>query len=303
MNKLQQMQTFLAVADAGSFVGASEELGISKTAVSRQVSELETRLGVRLIQRTTRRLALTDDGKFFLHRTRSLLDQIADTEEEISSRGNTVQGALRINAPVSFGIRHLSPLWGHFQQLHPNVRLDVTLSDNVVDLIEEGFDLAVRIGTLADSTLVSRTLTQARLVLCAAPAYLDRNGRPSHPNELSTHQTIGYSYWAGGSSWQFDCPGESVTVRISPALVSNNGETCVQAAIHGQGICLQPDFLVSDAVANGDLSELLPEFTTATRGVYAVFPNRKHIAPKVRAVLDFLAQSFSSIPPERPVNC
>ncbi len=286
------MQTFVAVHDAGSFVGAADAMGISKAAVSRHVSELENHLGVRLIHRTTRRLSLTDEGQIFLRRCRELLDALQEAEAELSARGQAVQGVLRVNAPVSFGIRRLAECWGRFQQQHPQVRLEITLADRLVDLLEEGYDMAIRIGTLRDSSLVSRKLAETRVVLCASPEYLQRQGSPQHPAELAAHQTIGYSYWAGGGEWLFNGPEGEVSVRVRPRLVSNNGETCVAAALAHQGVILQPDFLVGAELQAGSLIELMPAYASKRFGIHAVYPSRKHVSPKVRAMLDFLTEEL-----------
>lgn len=292
MNTLLQMQAFVAVADAGSFVGAAEDLGLSKAAISRHVSELESRLGVRLLHRTTRRLSLTEEGQLFLRRSRELLADLAAAEGELSARGSAIQGTLRVNAPVSFGIRHLAPLWPAFQQQHPQLLLDITLADRVVDLLEEGVDLAIRIGRLADSSLISRRLAESRVRLCASPDYLRRHGHPQHPRELAQHLTIGYSYWSGGSEWRFEGPEGEVAVRTQAILRSNNGETCVAAALAGQGIALQPDFLLDEALGEGRLVELMPEYRAPAIGIHAVYPNRKHLPPKVRALVSYLAEAL-----------
>lgn len=293
MNKFLQMQSFTAVAEAGSFVGAAEALGLSKAAVSRHVSELEDRLGVRLLQRTTRRQSLTEEGQIFLSRSQELLSNLAEAEDELSSHGNSAQGLLRVNAPVSFGIRKLAPLWGAFQQNFPKTRLEISLADRQVDLVEEGYDVAVRIGKLADSTLISRRLAEVRIILCASPTYLASTGHPAHPDELARHRTIGYSYWTHGNLWSFTGPSGTQTVRVNPSLMSNNGETCTAAAIEHQGITMQPDFLIAEELQAGRLVELLPDYRIGTAGVHAIYPSRKHVTPKVRALVRFLATALN----------
>ncbi|MFV8817725.1 LysR family transcriptional regulator [Haliea sp. E17] len=290
MNPFLEMQTFIAVVDAGSFVGAADHLDLSKAAVSRHVNELETRLGVRLLHRTTRRLSLTAEGEVFLLRCRELLADLEEAEAEASSASDTARGLLRVNVPVSYGMRKLAPLWGEFRERHPQVDLDITLADRVADLVEEGIDLAVRIGTLSSSSLVARKLAVARLVMCASPDYLDRHGTPDHPEQLRNHAIIAYSYWSGGDEWHLQGPEGTVSVRVSPCIRSNNGDTCRAVAVSGQGIVMQPDFLVGDDVARGTLVEVLPEYSASELGVYAVYPTRRHIAPKVRALIDFLGE-------------
>ncbi|HKJ52335.1 MAG TPA: LysR family transcriptional regulator [Gammaproteobacteria bacterium] len=292
MDRFLEMQTFAAVADAGSFVKAAEVLGLSKAAVSRHIADLETRLGVRLIHRTTRRLSLTEEGEVFLARSRELIDGIEEAEAELGARGGTARGLLRINAPVSFGISHLAPLWPEFQARYPEVRLDVELSDRIVDLLEEGYDLAIRIADLPSSTLVGRRLATTRMVLCASPEYIARHGEPREPAELAGHLKIAYSYW-GGNELIFEGPEGEARARIDPHLTSNNGETCRAAALAHQGIILQPNFLIGDDLAAGRLIELMPEYHALELGIYALYPTRKHVAPKVRAMIDFLLQRFA----------
>ena len=293
MDRFLEMQTFAAVADAGSFVKAAEVLGLSKAAVSRHVADLETRLGVRLIHRTTRRLSLTEEGELFLSRSRELIAGIEEAEAELGARGGAARGLLRINAPVSFGISHLAPLWPEFQTRYPEVRLDIELADRIVDLLEEGYDLAIRIADLPSSTLIGRRLATTRMVLCASPEYIARHGEPREPGDLVGHFKIAYSYWGGGNELRLDGPGGEARVRIDPLLTSNNGETCRAAAVAHQGIILQPAFLVGDDLAAGRLVELMPEYHALELGIYALYPTRKHVAPKVRAMIDFLLQKFA----------
>jgi DNA-binding transcriptional LysR family regulator len=294
MDRFQEMQSFSAVVDAGSFTQAAESLGLPKAAISRHVAELETRLGVRLLHRTTRRLSLTEEGEVFYARAKELLAGVAEAEMEISSRSRAASGLLRINAPVTFGNLQLAPLWGVFRGLHPQVSLEITLSDRVVDLVEEGFDMAIRIATLPSSTLISKRLASTRVVLCASPSYLAQHGEPQQPSELSQHAVIAYSYWSGGDEWQFDGPQGQTSVRVRPCIRTNSGDTCRAAALAHQGIILQPDFLVGRDLAAGSLRELMPQFHSVELGIYALYPSRKHVAPKVRALIDFLAERLAT---------
>jgi DNA-binding transcriptional LysR family regulator len=295
MDRFLAMQTFCAVVDAGSFVKAADALGFSKAAVSRYVADLEARLGVRLLHRTTRQLSLTEEGAVFNARCRELLSGVEEAEAEISSRSGAARGLLRVNVPVTFGILHLAPLWETFHELHPHVQLDVTLSDRVVDVVEEGFDMAIRIASLPSSSLISKRLASTRIVLCASPQYLESHGVPSHPSELTNHEVIGYSYWSGGDSWQFDGPEGPVSVTIKPWIYTNNGDTCRAVALAHQGIMLQPTFLIGDDLSAGRLVELLPEYRSIELGIYAIYPTRKHVAPKVRALVEFLAEQLSTL--------
>jgi len=292
MDRFVEMQTFAAVADSGSFVRAADTLGLSRAAVSRHVADLEARLGTRLLHRTTRRLSLTEEGEIFLARCRELIAGVEAAEAELGARGGAARGLLRVNAPVSFGISHLAPLWPEFQALYPEVRLDIELADRIVDLFEEGYDLAIRIADLPSSTLVGRRLATTRMVLCATPEYLARHGEPREPGELAGHLKIAYSYW-GGNEMIFDGPDGEARARIDPYLTSNNGETCRAAALAHRGIILQPSFLIGEDLAAGRLVELMPEYRALELGIYALYPTRKHVAPKVRAMVDFLLHKFA----------
>lgn len=293
MDRFLEMQTFGAVVDAGSFVKAAETLGLSKAAVSRYVDALEARLGVRLLHRTTRRLSLTEEGQLFFARSKELLAGVEEAEAEITSTTAAASGHLRINAPVTFGTRHLAPLWSKFLELHPRVQLDITLSDRIVDLVEEGYDVAVRIASLGNSSLISKRLTTTRLVLCATPDYLQAHGVPATPADLAGHAIISYSYFSTRDEWHFDGPTGPVAVRTDPIVHTNSGDTCRTLALAHQGIVLQPTFLVGDDLRAGTLVELMPEFKCGELGVFVVYPSRKHVAAKVRAVVDFLATAFA----------
>ena len=293
MDRFLEMQTFNAVVDAGSFVKAADALAMSKAAVSRYVADMETRLGVRLLHRTTRRLSLTGEGQVFYARCKDLLAELDEAEAEITSRSKAASGLLRVNAPVTFGILHLAPLWGMFKALNPEVTLDITLADRVVDLVEEGYDVAIRIATLDSSTLVSRRLATTRMALCASPRYLAQQGLPQHPSELTRHAVISYSYWATKDEWRFDGPHGPVSVKTRPCIHTNSGDTCRAAALAHQGVILQPTFLVGRDLSDGTLVELMPEFRSIELGIYAVYPTRKHVSAKVRALIDFLAAHFA----------
>jgi DNA-binding transcriptional LysR family regulator len=283
MDKFQEMRVFAGVVDAGSFVGAADALGMSKAAVSRHVSDLEQRLGVRLMQRTTRKLSLTQEGEVFLARCRDILASIEESEAELSTRAASASGLLKVSVPVSFATKHLAPLWSDFLAAHPRLTLDVHLADRVVDLVDEGFDLAVRIARLPDSSLVSRKLAATRLVLCAAPSYLRRRGTPMHPDDLAAHDVIGYSLLSTPGQWLLQGPDGPVTVKTRPRLWTNNGDTSVAAAVRGAGIDLQPTFLIADELAAGRLVQVLPAWQAVELGIYAVYPSRKFVLPKVRA--------------------
>lgn len=292
MDRFQEMRVFVAVVDAGSFVGAADALDISKAAVSRIVSELELRLGVRLLHRTTRRLSLTNEGELFVARCRELLSGVEEAEAEITEHSGQAVGVLKVSAPFSYGVLRLAPLWGEFMAQHPGIQLEVTLSDRFVDLVDEGFDLAIRIARLESSSLVSRRLSSTRLVLCASPRYLKKHGRPREPQDLAGHAVLAYSLLAAGDSWEFEGPDGPVAVKVRPRMRSNSGDVCRAIALSHQGIVLQPTFLVGEDLAAGRLVELLPDYPARELGVYAVYPSRKHFLPKVRLLIDHLAAAL-----------
>ncbi|SEB19356.1 LysR family transcriptional regulator [Variovorax sp. YR216] len=293
MDKFQEMRVFSAVVEAGSFVSAAGALSISKAAVSRYVADLEQRLGVRLLHRTTRRLSLTGEGEVFHSRCREILSSIEESEAEVSTRAGSASGLLKVSVPLSFGVKHLARLWVGFMAAHPQVSLDVNLSDRVVDLVDEGFDLAIRIARLPDSSLISREIATTRLVLCASPHYLKRRGTPLKPSDLRAHDVIAYTLLAMGDQWSFEGPDGAVTVKVVPRLRSNNGDTCIVAALNGAGVILQPTFLVEEHLAAGTLVELLPGFRSIELGIFAVYPTRKFVVPKVRLFIDYLAKSLA----------
>lgn len=293
MDRFLEMRTFVQVVDTGSFVGAAEPLDMSKAAVSRYLADLEARLGVRLLHRTTRRLSLTEDGEVFYLRCKELLGGLDAAEAEVTARSGDAVGQLRVNAPVSFGILYLAPVWAAFKARHPQVSFDVTLSDRVVDIVEEGFDLAIRITQLQNSSLISRRLASARMVLCASPTYLARQGTPVHPSELVQHHILAYSYWSSRDEWAFDGPDGVVVVKTTPCLRSNNGDTCRAVALAHEGIILQPSFMVGADLAARTLVELCPGYRALEMGIHAVYSSRKHVAPKVRLLIDFLVEHFA----------
>lgn len=292
MDRFEEMRTFVAVVDAGSFVGAADALEMSKPAVSRYVSELESRLSVRLLQRTTRKLSLTREGEVFYARCKQVLADVDEAEAEITSHSGEAAGQLKLTVPVAFGELHLSELWPRFMARHPKVTLDVSLTDRAVDLVEEGFDAAVRITAQPSPALISRMLTSTRLVLCASPRYLKKHGKPKHPSDLMHHDVLDYTLRVMGENWEFEGPEGRVVVKVAPRFRSNSGGTCRAGALHHQGIILQPSFLVGEDLRSGALVEVLSQYRAGEIGVYAVYPTRKHVSPKVRMLVEFLVEAF-----------
>ncbi|MBS0511918.1 MAG: LysR family transcriptional regulator [Proteobacteria bacterium] len=294
MDRFRAMESFIAVVEAGSFVGAADLLRVTKAAVSRGVMELEARLGARLLQRTTRRLSLTEAGRAYYGRCKQILAEVEEADSAVGVVTGHPVGRLRINAPFSFGILHLAPLWGPFMERYPDVELEVTLADRMVDVVEEGFDVIVRISRLEDSSLVYRRLASTRILACASPEYLARNGSPASVEDLARHPVIAYTYAAQGDQWRFSTPDGEREVLTRPRMRTNNGDTCRAVALAHQGIVLQPDFLVSDDIAAGRLVEVLPDCRGPEIGIFAVYPSRKHLSVKVRALVDFLVDAFAA---------
>jgi DNA-binding transcriptional LysR family regulator len=293
MDKFLEMKVFSSVVEAGSFTGATRMLDMSKAAVSRHVADLEERLGVRLLHRTTRKLSATTEGEIFFARCRELLGNLDEAEAEITSRSGEASGLLKVNVPVTFGLMHLAPLWPAFLARHPKLGLDIALSDRVIDLVEDGFDLAVRIGQLPSSTLISRKLASTRMVSCASPSYLERRGEPARPDELLHHDVVSYSLFSSGENWNFNGPEGDVSVKVVPRVRTNSGDTCRAFALEHQGIILQPTFIVGTDLAQGLLREIMPGYRSTELGVYAVYASRKFVSPKVRLLIDFLVEAFA----------
>jgi DNA-binding transcriptional LysR family regulator len=292
MDRSQEMAVFVGVVDAGSFVGAADTLRMSKAAVSRYVDSLEQRIGVRLLQRTTRRLSLTEEGRLFSQRARDILASMDDAEAEVSSRTRTPGGLVRVNVPLSFGMSHLASLWGDFMAAYPQIELDITLNDRVVDLVDEGFDLAVRISSLPDSSMICRKLADTEMMVCASPGYLAQHGTPNHPHELSKHPVLAYTYLAGRDEWRFSGPDGEAIVKTRARVCSNNGDTCRAIALRDGGIILQPSFMIGEDIKAGRLVRLMPEYRSVELGIYAVYPSRKQLPLKVRCLIDFLSEAF-----------
>lgn len=299
MDRLRELEAFVAVVDAGSFVGAAKRLRTSKAATSRAVQALEERLGARLLHRTTRRLSLTDEGRGYHARAKTVLQDLAEADGLARRRSATPVGRLRVSAPQSYGVIVLAPLWAKFLGRYPELELELTLSDRLVDLVEEGVDAAIRISRLPDSTLISRRLGEERMRLCASKAYLARNGTPRRLEDLARHRTLAYAYWASGDSWHFETPDGPRSVTVRPSLRTNSGDTCVEAAVRHGGVILQPDFLVREHLRAGALVELLPEYRGPSFGVFAVYPSRAHLPGKVKALVDFLGTELGNAAPAR----
>ncbi|EJL86748.1 transcriptional regulator [Herbaspirillum sp. CF444] len=295
MNKLREIECFIAVAELGSFVKAADALNVSKAAVSRTILELEARLGARLMQRTTRRLSLTEAGSLYLERCKQIVSALEDADQMLTVGNTDPTGLLRINVPQTFGVLHLVKVWPCLLRRYPGIRLDITLSDRIVDIIEEGYDLAIRIARLPNSSLIYRKLASTRILVCASPEYLEKHGTPRHPDDLKDHMVMGYSYSADKDEWHFEGPEGAVSVKTNVRMLANNGDTCVAAALAGIGITRQPTFMLSEHIRSGKLVPIMPDYMSAELGIYAVYPSRTHLPAKVRATIDFLVHAFEEV--------
>jgi len=296
LDTLVGMAVFARVVDDGGFSAAARVLGMSKSAVSKQVSALEDRLGARLLNRTTRRMSLTESGAALIDNCRRVLAEAEAAEIAVGALQSAPSGVLRINAPVTFGATHLAPALPDFLARHPLVTIDITLNDRMVDLIDEGYDLAVRITRLADSSLIARKLAPGRRVMVAAPSYLERRGRPATLAELTGHDCLAYSYISADEEWRFHGPTGEETVRVGSRLRANSGEVLLAAAIAGAGIAALPTFICGADLAAGRLARVLPDYDNRSFAVYAVWPAGRHPSPKLRAFVDFLAERFGPAP-------
>ncbi|MBP6345291.1 MAG: LysR substrate-binding domain-containing protein [Neisseriaceae bacterium] len=292
-NKTLEMSVFVAIMDSGSLVGAADKLNLSKQAISRHLNALELRLNLRLLHRTTRRLSPTEDGRLFYEQAKTILAAIEEAESALIDGQTNFSGKIYVNVPVSFGVLHLAPLWQGFLDAYPKVTLDISLNDRIVDLVEEGFDLAIRIAELPNSTLVTRKLASTQVLLCASPEYLAAHGTPQTPQDLSQHRTLSYSNWSDKETWYYKEAGEKASFTLKSALHTNNGDTCRMLALQGGGITLQPDFLIGADVAEGRLVQVLPQLTFKELGIYAVYPSRKLVSSRVRSLVDYLTEAFS----------
>jgi DNA-binding transcriptional LysR family regulator len=293
MDRLQAIQVFVQVVESSNFIRAAERLGLSATAVSRQVAELEKHLQSRLLQRTTRRISLTESGRTFYERCVQILAELDEAEREVGQEAAEPRGTIRLTTSVNFGTRQVTPAIASFLARHAQVKFDVSLSDRIVDIIEEGFDLAIRIGRTGAQNLVARKLGEARLVLCASSAYIARHGAPATPEDLARHNCLTYEY-ALRDAWTFrDAAGRERTVRVAGSLNSNNGDLNAAAAVQGVGIALEPDFIVDSELKSGKLVPVLESFEAPASPIYAVYPSRRFLPAKVRAFVDFLVERFT----------
>jgi DNA-binding transcriptional LysR family regulator len=288
------MEAFVRVVEAGSFVAAADRLGISTSSLSRLVADLEQHLGARLLNRTTRRLSLTESGQAYYERCVTLLADVAEAEAVAGQSAAQARGTLRLTCSYSMAEQTVAPAIAAFVERHPAVKFELIVSDRIVDLIEEGFDLAIRVGSVGSDRLVARRLGSMQLVLCAAPAYLERQGAPASPADLPRYNALTYAYSASPRVWRFtDAAGTPRDVRVTGNMHANSGDALRAAAIAGLGILYEPDFLVGSALRTGQLVRLLPDYTGAGGDIWAVYPSRRHLSLKVRLFVDHIAAAFA----------
>lgn len=292
-----EMTVFVTAVDAGNFSAAARVLGLTPSAVSKQISRLESRLGARLLNRSTRRTSLTDVGRDFFDRSRTILAEIDEAERAVGHASDEPRGALRVTASISFGQRQIVPLVPEFVSRFPDIRVDMVVSDRVIDLVDEGIDVAVRVSAPADSALIARQILPDRRVVCAAPAYLAAHGTPATPEELAAHNALIYST-VYSDTWRFGGSSGSTAVRVSSNFAANSGEAIRDLALQGAGIARLATFLVGPDIKSGRLVELLPDWRDPQENIiHAVYPSRRLVPPSTRAFVDFLVEKLTPVPP------
>ena len=296
MGQFEDMQVFVRVVEAGGIGLAAEQLGIAKSAVSRRLAELEARLGVTLINRTTRTSSITETGNLYYTRALGIIDDVSELNALASDPEISLQGTLRLAAPLTFGLTHLSPALDEFTKQHPELTLHVDFSDRHIDLVEGGFDLAFRISDLNDSSLKARRIFPTRMVLCASPAYLDKWGAPENPSDLKHHHLLRYTF-DDTTTWKLiDKQGNETLVPIQAKMLANNGDFLCGMAISGHGILNSPTFITWEAVSKGELVPVLTEYTLPSSNAYAVYPKTRYLSQRVRLLIDFLVERFGDNP-------
>lgn len=293
MNRLDAMMLFVRVADLGSFAAAADQLGLTRSVVTRQIAALEDHLGVKLMTRTTRRLTLTSAGTDYLDKCRTILDLVESAETDVMEARLNPRGNLRVGLPLSFGLKRIAPLLPDFQKIYPEITLALDFTDRHINLIDEGIDLSIRITARLDPGDVVRKLGETRLLAIASPEYLARHGRPAHPSELSGHACLGYSDMANNRPLSFLVDGKMENFYLPLRMQANNGDALALATAQGLGISVQPDFIVEDHLASGAVVTLLESFEPSPLGIYAVLPSNRYLPHRVRVLLDFLAEALA----------
>jgi DNA-binding transcriptional LysR family regulator len=299
MDRLTEMEAFASVVDQGGFTDAARKMGISKSAVSKHVSSLEARLGARLLNRTTRRVSPTEIGLAYYDKARRVLNDAGEADAMVTSMQAAPSGSLRLSAGTDFGVHHISSALGAFLHQFPEINVNLVLNNRYVELISEGFDLAIRIGEMEDSTLRARKLTETNMKMVGSPEYFAAHGKPKRIDDLNEHKLLHYSNQAAGNVWKLTSPtGEQRQIRTTGCLTVNDGQSLLTAAAAGLGIAYLPAFLYWEKLELGLLEEAMPELPVETRGIYAVYPPGRYTQPKLRAFIDFLVEHFKNRGPE-----
>lgn len=300
MNQFEDMKTFVRIVESGSITKAAEQLNTVKSAVSRRLADLEKRLAVTLLTRTTRTQMLTDNGLSYYRQCLRLIDDVTEVEASVRNDNSALVGTIKLAAPLSFGLEHLGEALQQFNEIHPGIRFDVDFNDRKISLIEEGFDLAIRISNLENSSLMARKLTHINLLLCASPEYIQKHGVPKEPSDLLTGH-LRLKYISEPEQWSFtNTTGEKELIKVPSVITSNNGTFLLQAAIKGSGLIMSPDFLCYKALRLGQLVPVLPDcFKPIAVPAYAIYPQNRHLSQRVRSLIDFLSQYFG----EKPYWC
>jgi len=297
MDRFEDLRALVAVVEAGSFTAAADRLDVAKSAISRRVTGLEERLGVQLMHRSTRKLSLTESGRGFYEHSARILADLEEAESAVAQEHGELRGTLRIALPLSFGTRHMCGPVAEFSRRHPRVKFDLNLNDRRIDLVEEGIDLALRIGKLADSSLIARRLFEARTVVCGSQRYFDEHGTPKTPDDLRGHRCLVYGNLADPGKWVcHDKDGKRHEVELDVTLTATSGDYLCAAAAEGLGIVLQPTFIAGDSIRRGELVSILSDYQWPVTPAYAIYPPTRHLSYRVREFIDFLAERFAGTP-------
>jgi len=296
MDKLHNMTIFVEVVNAQSFTAAADKIGLSRAQISKSVMQLEKHLNSRLLNRTTRRISLTEIGRLYYERCKIILSDVEEIEEIASQQSINPHGRLTISVPTSFGILQLSDIIPHYLKQFPQVQISISLTDRFIDVVSEGFDLVLRIAELEDSSLIARKIAPCKRIFCASPDYLNKNGIPKVPQDLSIHHCLTYSNELKPDSWILYGSNNIETIKVNGPICSDNGDILRTAAIAGLGITLLPTFIVGSDLSAGRLQQVLPDYCPPEISIYAVYPSRRFLSAKVRTFIDFLSDSFGKQP-------
>lgn len=297
MIKTEEMQVFVQIVISGTITAAAQHLQIAKSAVSRRLSEMEEQLGVELFHRSTRKLNLTESGNVLYERCVSILDELHEMESLLTDSNKEISGQIKVAAPLSFGLMHLSSAIIEFKKMHPAITFDIDFNDREIDIIQEGFDVAIRIADLKDSSLIARKLVSLSTVVCASPEYISKYGEAKTPSELVNHECISYSYLSKPEQWDFfDNKDKLIKVIVNKSMRINNGEFMREAASAGLGVLRQPTFIAFKDIDNGKLVPILENYTSKPVNAYAVYPPTRHLSQRVRQFIDFLVVRYEGKP-------